>query len=99
MKKFSQINESTHDSLSFEEKIDKLIESLDIIVDNDPQAASKNIIIKSNVEFVNSIKNLMLETYLKEKLTLLDKLKSTLYSGNNSWVDDEVNYIKENLKK
>lgn len=99
MKKFSQINESTHDSLSFEEKIDKLIESLDIVVDNDPDAASKNITIKSNEEFVNSVKKLMMETYLKEKLSLLDKLKSTLYSGNASWVDDELHYIKENLKK
>lgn len=99
MKKFTQIDESSQDNLTFDEKISKLVESLEIIIDNEPEAASKNITVKSSEEFISNIKKLITETYLKDKLSLLDKLKSTMYSGNSSWIEDEITTIQESMKK
>lgn len=99
MKKFTQINESKYETLTFEDKLTQIIESLDVIVDNDPEVATKNISVKANEEFITKIKKLMVETHLKEKLSYLDKLKSTLYSGDTSWVEAEIDYIKESLNK
>lgn len=99
MKKFSQINESTNmKNLSFEEKVEILIKHLDVVIDNDTEIANKNIEISTNEDFMNGIKGLLTETFLVEKLNLLDRIKRTYHTGDASWIDSEISIIKENLK-
>lgn len=112
MKKFSDINKSeqineskskTMDSVgnvSIETEIQQLIESsLSIEIDGVDEPWEKDYKIKVEESFYSNMKNVIDKIYHEEKLQILESAKRSIITGNCSWVDDEVEKIRENINQ
>jgi hypothetical protein len=97
MKKFTGFEDKKE--VTLEDKINQLLETLAIEVEGEEKPWEKSISVKSTPEFMSAIQKLVKETYLKESLVLLEKAKNSHFTGDISWIADEIEIIKENLKK
>jgi hypothetical protein len=98
MRKFTGF-EDTKKETTMESKINQLLETLTIEVEGEEKPWEKNIVIKSTPEFQAAIQQLAMETYLKERLAILEKAKNSHFTGDISWISDEIELVKESLKK
>jgi hypothetical protein len=99
MKKFTNYNNTEKKAeTSLVEKINILVESASVEVEGEETPWTKNISVKSTPEIVEAINKLIQESILKEKLELLEKAKKSTFTGDVSWISDEIEKIKNQLK-
>jgi hypothetical protein len=99
MKKFTDYNNTEKKAkFSLVEKINMLVESASVEVEGEETPWTKNISVKSTPEIVEAIQMLVAEAVLKEKLELLERAKTSTFTGDISWISDEIEKIKNQLK-
>ena len=105
MKKFTNIDskESLNESVSNvnNEKltIDKLLETLSIEIDGSDDVITMDYKIRANAKFYDGIKTIINELYSKEKIALLERARINHYLNNVTWIDTEMDIIKESVNK
>lgn len=98
MKKFTLIDTYKKEVLiedTFEIKANKIIlENLNIET-SDTENISGNFTIVADEMFYENLKKLVNSIFINEKLELLEKTKMAIFSGDISWVEDEIEKIKK----
>jgi hypothetical protein len=98
MRKFTEYNNTEKKAeSSLSEKINLLVESASVEVEGEATPWTKNISVKSTPEIVEAIQKLVAESILKEKLELLEKAKKSTFTGDVSWISEEIEKIKKQL--
>ncbi len=107
MKKFTNIgdnndsiNENKQGLEDSEFSIDRLIDLLTLEIEGSEENVTIDYSIKTNNKFNEGIKDYINQLYSKEKLALLEKAKHNQYfDRGTAWIDEEVEAIRESLKK
>lgn len=105
MKKFTNIGENNN-SINESNKenstisIDRLLDMLTLEIEGSEEEISIDYNIKTNDKFNEGIKDYINQLFHKEKLSLLEKAKHSQYfNKGTTWIDEEIDIIKESLKK
>lgn len=98
MRKFSNINEASdikkYQQTILEQKIEELLESLDVEISGTDKPESIDVNIKPNSKFLESLKSLINYEFNKEKLNILENAKTSIITKNSLWLDKEIEKLK-----
>jgi hypothetical protein len=101
MKKFTNYEESTNESIGIEGFVNKLIkENISLEISGEEKPWTNDIDVKANDKLVSDLTDYIEQEVYKANLNLLEKVRLSYYQHNSlDVIDEEIKNIRKNLKK